>query len=339
MKRYLFILMAAFAATACEHDSIYQEIDFGVTLASSNTYRVGEPVRFEFSGNADYLLFFSGETGHEYCYRDRYSVDANDIEKCIYTLQLNGRSGKPCMTAYVTNNFAGLNGADEAADLALITSMINEEGDLEGWTKIEELNDPEKNTEWTTTHFDVTHLADNFAVALHWNPTTTEVTQRNYWVSSNVEVQFKGYDPQTINSQRLNYVPFAMNEEKAGERYILTKENSVNYTMRYTGNSGLLTTEFVLTGCQAYDPNNPTNDKALPYAIDCWVISTPMALNLIEPDTGVSIKTLNQSLEFYDYTFEKPGTYTVSFVATSGNYIDQSRDVKEFTITIVDPLE
>ena len=337
MKRYLFILMAAFAATACEHDSIYHEIDFGVTLASSNTYRVGDPVRFEFTGNADYLLFFSGETGHEYRYRDRYSVDAADIEKCTYTIQLNGRSGKPCMSAYVTNKFVGLNGANEAADLALITSMINEEGDLEGWTKID-LNDPEKNTEWVTTQLDVTDLADNFAVALHWNPTTTDVTQRNYWVSSNVEVQFAGYDPQVSNSQRLNYVPFAMNEEKDGERYILTKESSVTYSMRYTGNSGLLTTEFVLTGCQAYDPTAP-NDKALPYAIDCWVISTPMPLNLIEPDSGISIKTLNQSLDSYEYTFKKPGTYTVSFLATSGNYIDQSRDVKEFTFTIIDPLE
>lgn len=335
MKRYLFVLMAALFVASCNHDEIYEEIDFGVTLSETNTYQVGDPVRFDFTGNADYLLFYSGETGHEYRYRNRTEVDASDIEKCTLTLQLNARSGNACMTAYMTNTFEGLNGADEAADLALIESMLTPEGDLQGWEKIE-LNDPEKISEWLTTTADVTHLADNFAIALHWNPQSIETTQRNYWVSSNVEVQFAGYDPQTIHSQRLNYIPFAMNEEKAGERYVLTTENGATYSMRYTGNSGLLTTEFVLTGSTKYDP---ANDKTLPYAIDCWVISTPLALNLIEPDTGVSIKNLSQSLPHYDYTFTEPGTYTVTFVATSGNYIDQSRDVKELTVTIIDPIQ
>lgn len=329
------MLMAALAVAACEHDEIYEEIDFGVTLSSSNTYLVGDPVRFDFTGNADYLLFFSGETGHEYRFRDRTEVNPEDIQNCLFTLQLNARSGKPSMTAYVTNQFhGGLTGTDEAADLALIESMLTPEGDLEGWTKLE-LNDPTENTVWTTTQLDVTDLADNFAVALHWSTGSFETTQRNYWVSSNVEVQFAGYDPVKIHSQQLNYIPFAMNEEKAGERYILTTENSVPYSMRYTGNSGLLTTEFVLTGCKAYDP---ANASTLPYAIDCWVVSTPTALNLIEPDTGVSIKNLSQTLDHYDYTFLEPGTYTVTFVATAGNYIDQSRDIKEFTITIIDPI-
>lgn len=337
MKRYIIslLLLAPLFFTACEHDNIYKPIDFNVLLSESNTYQVGEPVTFNFEGNADYIVFYSGEVGHEYQYRNRTFVDAENILGCEFTIQLNGRSGTRCMTAYVTNTFEGLNGEDEAADKALIESLIDENGDLRGWEKIE-LNDPEKNTVWETTQLDVSKYADNFCVALHWNPQSIETTQRNYWVNANVEVEFEGYDPQVIYSPRLNFIPFSMNDEKEGERYILTKENGVNGTMRYTGNTGLNTTEFVLTGSKAYSPDD---EKTLPYAIDAWVISTPTALNLIDPDKGVSIKTITEPLNPYTYTFDKPGTYTVTFVATSGNYEGQSSDIKEFTVTIVEPLK
>lgn len=335
MKKYLIALLAAAALTACEHDSIYNDIDFQVLLDPTNTYVAGEPVQFNFEGNADYLLFFSGETGHEYRFKDRTSVNAEDIENCLFTLQLNGRSGVACMTAYATNTFQGLNGNDEAADKALLESMIDENGDLKGWEKID-LNDPEKNSTWETTTLDVTHLADNFCVALHWNPATIESTQRNYWVSANVEVAFRGYDPQTLYSPGLNFVPFSMNDEKEGERYILVTTTGINGSMRYTGKTGLNAEEFVLTGSPKYDP---ANEKTLPYAIDCWVISTPQALNQIAPDEGNSIKTLSGKLDSYTYTFEEPGTYTVTFVATTGNYMGQSRQIKEFNITIVEPIE
>lgn len=334
MKKYFTLLLAALAVTACDHDEIYEEIDFQVQLAPTNTYRVGEPVQFLFGGNADYLVFYSGETGHEYRFRNRTHVAPEDIENCELVVQLNGRSGTPCMSAYVTDAFDGLTLADEAADLATMNGMLTGEKDLEGWTKLD-LNDPEKNTEWATTTLDVTDLSDNFCLALHWNPKSIETSQRAYWVSVGVNVKFKGYEPRTLSSRTLDMKAFSMNDEKAGARYILTTENGVNGTMRYTGNTGLNVSEFVLTGSNKYDPSN---DKTLPYAIDAWILSTPMSLNQVTPDEGESIKTLSESLGSYSYTFGKPGTYTVTFVATSGNYIDQSSAVKELTVTIIDPL-
>lgn len=335
MKKYLSLLLVALAATACDHDEIYEKIDFQVTLSPTNTYMVGEPVQFLLGGNADYLLFYSGETGYEYRFRNRTQVAPEDIENCELVLQLNGRSGTPCMSAYVTDTFAGLDGANEAADLATLNGLLTEEKDLAGWQKIE-LNDPVKNTEWATTQVDVTDLSSNFCLALHWNPQSIETSQRAYWASISLNVQFKGYEARTLNSRAIGMYPFSMNDETAGARYILTTESSVNGTMRYTGNSGMNTAEFVLTGSNKYDP---TNEKTLPYAIDTWIISSPMALNSTSPDECLSIKTLSESLNSYSYTFEKAGTYTVTFVATSGNYIDQSSMVKEFTITIIDPLQ
>lgn len=48
MKKYFILLLAALAVTACDHDEIYEEIDFQVQLSPANTYRAGEPVQFLF---------------------------------------------------------------------------------------------------------------------------------------------------------------------------------------------------------------------------------------------------------------------------------------------------
>ena len=42
MKKYFILLLAALAVTACDHDEIYEEIDFQVQLSPANTYRAGE---------------------------------------------------------------------------------------------------------------------------------------------------------------------------------------------------------------------------------------------------------------------------------------------------------
>lgn len=331
MKKIVFALAALVGLAACEHEKIYEPIEFNVLLDAENTYRVGDPVKFNFEGNADYILFYSGEVGHEYQYRDRTTVDREDIEKCELTIQLNGRSGAPCMVGYVTNSFSGLNTQDEEADYATISSMLTPEKDLQGWERIE-LNDNATVGVWETTTIDVTHLCDNLSIALHWNPESRDKSQRAYWTSVNVAVQLKGREPNVISSKVLNFTPFSMAEDMVGSRYILTSESSVPGTMRYTGNVGLNTNEMHLVGSSAY---NPDNAATLPYCIDAWVMSEPMALNLISPDEGVSIKTLTATLPSYTHTFNEPGTYTVTFVATAGNYLDSSREVKEMVVNII----
>ncbi len=335
MKKILFTLVALATFAACQHDEIYEPIEFNVLLDEANTYRVGEAVKFNFEGNADYILFFSGEAGHEYRYRERTQVDMEDIEQCEFTLQLNGRSGTPCMSGYVTNTFEGLTAEDEAMDYATISSMLTPEGDLEGWQKLD-VQDSEKIGEWMNTVVDVTELSSNLAIALHWNPTSFEKSQRAYWLSANVKVQLKGREPNIITSKVLNFTPFSMADGMDGSRYILTTESNVAGTARYTGNTGNNTNELHLVGSSAY---NPENANTLPYCIDAWLMSEPMALNLVSPDEGVSIKTLTATMDSYSHTFTKAGTYTVTFVATSGNYIDISREVKEVTVTIIDPIE
>ena len=60
MKRYILIFASLFLALSCQQDIVY-EADYVVTLDKSNTYIAGTPVRFNFSGNVDNILFYSGD--------------------------------------------------------------------------------------------------------------------------------------------------------------------------------------------------------------------------------------------------------------------------------------
>ena len=64
-------LALATAAASCEHEEIYEPLEFSVQLAPTNTYRTGDPVVFNFSGNADFITVWTGDTGHEYKHRNR----------------------------------------------------------------------------------------------------------------------------------------------------------------------------------------------------------------------------------------------------------------------------
>ena len=83
MKKICCLFLAVLAFGACQHDVIY-EVNYNVTLDPANTYYAGDPVKFVFTGDVDNLLFFSGEKGHTYEYKDRYFVLADDIQDVLF---------------------------------------------------------------------------------------------------------------------------------------------------------------------------------------------------------------------------------------------------------------
>ena len=80
-------LALATAAASCEHEEIYEPLEFSVQLAPTNTYRTGDPVVFNFSGNADFITVWTGDTGHEYKHRNRTKVDIADYDSCELEIQ------------------------------------------------------------------------------------------------------------------------------------------------------------------------------------------------------------------------------------------------------------
>ena len=75
--------------------------------------------------------------------------------------------------------------------------------------------------------------------------------------------------------------------------------------------------------------------NALKYTLNGWCLTTPQPLTKVANDKGTVIKNLQNYLHTYEYTWEKPGTYKVTFVGRNENYTSSSQMVKEYTITIL----
>ena len=69
MKKNLIItFITALLLCLISCGEVLEDVSFGVTPDSGNVYEAGKEVYFNFSGNPDYITFYSGEAGHKYEY-------------------------------------------------------------------------------------------------------------------------------------------------------------------------------------------------------------------------------------------------------------------------------
>ena len=219
-------LALAVAGSSCDHDEIYEPLDFAVRLAPTNTYRVGEPVVFNFEGNADYITFWSGDVGHEYRYRDRTTVAIENIESCELSFGLAQAYGQnDTDTRYcdilVTDQFAGLSGSDATADGALVAAIDDQHT---GWTEIpyENLSNRTSlvNVPKVNYTYDITPYAGNFCLALHFHHGENQNMRSFAFNNLRITVQFDGYDPAEYTFDDLSFVSYSTIEQHADNPYV-----------------------------------------------------------------------------------------------------------------------
>lgn len=318
MKNITILSVLLAVMCACQHD-IVREASYNITLDPDNTYIAGEPVRFNIEGDVDNLLFYSGETGSQYRYRDRYTVPAEDVLSAVIDMEFQARYGNPgAMEIWVSKDFAGLDGEDGAADRAAIKAMV-EEG-MPGWTRLDYQEGA--STKWTEQQFDLTDYIENFCIALHWCPRAYDATQRTYWINGKLSLELAGTDPTVMDLSELGFKTVMMNEE-IEDPY-----------MKNNGNGSIImnnpnTAALIFQGVGA---------NALEYALDGWAISTPAPLNRVANDKGDVVKNLQNYKDSHEYVWEQPGTYEVTFVGTNSNYLGFSEEIKEITVTILENI-
>ena len=317
MKKIVMIGAVAALAAACTQNVVY-EIDYTVSLDKENTYMAGEPVRFNFDGLVDNIVFYSGEIGHQYKFKDRYEVPMESVKAADMNIEYQARYGEAgALEVWVSNSFEGLNGSDGAADRAAIKAMVD--GGMKGWTKLDYQEGA--STKWTSQNYDLKDYMNGFSIAFHWNPPTNTKTQRTYWINGEITLDLEGMNPSVIDFTSLDLVSVMMNEEIEDPYYKDKGNGTINLNKREA--------DIVMQGVGA---------NALPYAIDGWLISKPIPLNKVSNDQGTVIKNLQNYLHTFEYTWTEPGTYTVTFVGTNSNYAGRSEKVHEFTIIVLPKL-
>ena len=221
--RRITYLAAALALTlgavSCEHDEIYEPLEFSVRLAPTNTYRAGDPVVFNFQGNADYITVWNGDTGHEYKYRNRTQVALEDIESCQLTIEISQQyGGNPEVSnldMIAGNKFPGLAGNDAAADRPIVEAIA--QSNYADWQVLEYT--PNKSNTFETYTYDITPYADNFSFGLHLyqEPGTA---MRTYRINPSITVKLKGYDTQEYPYSSMKFITFSLAPQHADDPYI-----------------------------------------------------------------------------------------------------------------------
>ena len=187
--RILTYTAAAFllvmASAGCEQTDIYYEVDSNVTLNAENTYYAGDPVVFNITGNPDNLVFYSGEPGHEYKYKDYYDVPVEDVLSMTLDLEIQHRAGNhgvdtkngPGLEIWYTDKFEGLNGSDAPADRAMVKGWTEEQMLADGWKKFPYEDPGRQQDVFVKCSADVLSCVTNFCLAFHWMPDLDQWTE------------------------------------------------------------------------------------------------------------------------------------------------------------------
>ncbi len=318
--KYTGLALAACLGTAgCEQTNIYSEIDYNVTLDASNTYLAGDPVRFNISGNPDNLVFYSGEEGYEYANRNRYEIPEEDVIAMTLDLQIQHRSGSDtqALDIYYTNDFAGLNGNDGAADRQLVQQMYD--GGMQGWTKIA-YNDPGVQQDvFLPVTTDIEDCISNLCIAFRWHPSMSDSEQDRidtYWVNGTLTVEIEGMDVMQYDLETLFGTAVMMDESI--DAYHISQGN---------GSIRLDTNQDITFAGGRY--------SEIGHYCEGWLFSTPMGFNSTTPDQGTVVKNMQNYLDSYSYTYDEPGTYQAVFVGRNANCLGSSEEVKQFQVTIL----
>ena len=323
MKKTLSIFAATLSllAASCSQEIVYP-VTYNVLLDGSNTYLAGDPVRFNFTGDVDNLLFYSGETNHQYVYRDRYSVGVEDIVSANLHIDYQARYGyTDGLSVYVTDSFEGLSG-DFDTDKLMIQNMVD--GGMAGWTRLE--YNEGASTVWTSQDYDISQFASNFVLAFHWNPKLGASAQRHYWLNGNISIDIKGAPSSTMEFTAMDWEAIMLNDEYTQGHYTLSGNPGFNMTKPATA-------AIMINGCNGA-PSMGGGAGGVEYAHDGWIFTKAKALTKVSNDSGVVVKNLQNYLESYEYVFDEPGTYRVTFVGINRNVGGQDKVLKEMTINI-----
>ena len=318
------------AVASCQHDVVYKA-DYNITLDKDNTYYAGDPVKFNITGEVDNLVFYSGENGSQYIYKDRYFIEPSEVKNAVMNLDVKGRYGSDfgSLEIWVSGSFEGLSGKDGAADKAKIAALVD--AGMPSWTKLDYVDDKANDNNYVRLEVPLNDYLDNMSMAFHWCPPTNTRVQRTYHIKGTLEVEVEGMDPLSQRLRELGLVHVMMNDEL--DPYHNSENNAMNGSLYFPQ---------VVSGKP--DPEQDIfmqgeNPNVLSYALDGWAFTTPQPLSKVANDKGTVIKNLQNYLHTYEYTWTKPGTYKVTFVGRNENYAASSEEIIEYTIIILEKPE
>ncbi len=317
--KIIVVLFFALMAYSCESE-LERKVKFEVkattdksnTSAEEITVAVGQPVTFNFTGDPDFITFFSGEAGHEYSKRKLFTVPVDEITSNLkFNVKPQYGNIPNTLKVFLSTSFKGLRGNDKQKDSLDI--IKNEWKDITDICKLPTKSNKEVGVEVPLNDY----LGKKVTIAFHYKPETNTATQPT-WIISKLNIENTSKKTKTvtlIGASTMGFQSFDMlsntpykNEGGAGV-WNLSKLIKKDIIRIQSSPSGV-----------------PVNND--------WLVSNPILINKRAGDRGVAIKKMSIDLDSYTHTYKKQGTYTVTFLARNENYKSSSEIIKHITIKV-----
>lgn len=303
------LLPAAFAACDRMMDADIPVLEVSVPRS---TFAAGEPVTFHFSGEADIISFWSGETGHRYEYKDVGEVvELSAVQLSFSTLVSNLSGGKKFdRRVLMSTDFDG----DKANPYDLLDAS---------WIDITYRF--QFATEYSETP---SGTADLTGYLKDSHPITFAFVYKCYpfdFEGNSPTLQIKnliirgcgpgGYEPIGDVSTTWLSAGFEITDFSAGTPY--------------EGISEVRPTHIVMAG--AAGPVDKGNE--------IWAVSSPVNPFIFErqPEVPEAVKAYSDEMpREYVHTYDDPGEYTVVFTAKNATAADEEETLCKINITITE---
>lgn len=326
--------------------------DFRVST-ESNTYQVGEEIRFIIQGNADMISFYSGEPTNDYAFREGRVVDVADEGVSLeFSSAVTGGEQEDQLSLLASTDFDG-----NFEDLESVKSAT--------WVDItDRFEFGGSATFISSTDQDVSDLLVPerplfFAFKYFTRPQATNGLARNWMIQSfslkslelfngdplvitdQANAGFRIVDQEPVNAPSLSTITTSRvsllgNIYKDPNDPIYDPENPIYDPENpiYDPESHLYDPNTTIPSFVPYDPASPYNDPQT----ETWAITKPIYSNEVDlgPDWSEPLKGIaNSKLEEFSYTYDQPGTYRAVFVSKNATIEDSKEVITEMEIIIV----
>lgn len=352
MKTYRLILLSliALAFTSCD-DGLDKDISIaGVTVTQNENVvsdgltlnvKKGEPIEFVFSGDPDNIVFFSGEEGSNFEYRNRTTIDPSQIVSSTLSVDVNTQwSGgyDNLFSMYMSESFTGLFKNDFQQDCQLLKDF-SEWGE---WVEQEEIPDAPN----VTRHFEKDmkpYLSKNLTLAINVHP-HDETKQQPRLNFNNLKITNVLDNGSTVVLYASEFGLTPVNIWSSDLSNI-TLDPNLSKVSGYYDASGKLVESALWYGTVnlniwgMWNLVNASKGNLFVHSVpvgkglrESWLVSDYLVINSCIPDKGITIKNISNNITSYKFTYEHEGTYSATFLMTNSNY--KNEDSKVITMVV-----
>lgn len=308
MKTSRFLIgIAVLFLTAC----VKEEVDNPTFDIQSKDLVVnaGDSLRFNFTGDAHVVTFYSGEPGSVYEYRDRTQKELEGtVTLSFATRIMNGYELPREVDVLVSTDFNGVYTYDDVSAATWID--ISDE-----FVFSSPANGAAPTVLTPSGELEVSDLlapGQPFYVAIRY----TSI----------------GVPPAPRFSRGWRVEEFALINEHSTGTTTLANHQTAGWSMVSRGGVAPGRGGTIQSIRLNFLANNTEN---LEIGLEEWGITQAIDLFKVEPDRGLAIKNISQNrMESYAHVYDTPGTYKAVFEAANSNIYGHQSVVREVNITV-----